>query len=195
MPLTYTNRKGDVYYLHAGKTPKGTPKYYFSRDAGGNCIDAMPPGYEAYETPEAGLVYARKIKPAVLSPFEREMVCDGIRRHTRLEHFRVDIQDSSLVVYLPSTDGSELKRLMEGRLLQSPRRAQAVVDSMVASSAFVKMMRFVLVDEDQRLFHTERWCFLGSIDRWTFLDGPAPLVRLVDKYVRHLGQQSFFDLM
>jgi hypothetical protein len=60
MPVEYTNRKGDVYYLHAGKTPTGRPRYFFSRDPEGAPLDAIPAGFEPYESPEGGLVYLRK---------------------------------------------------------------------------------------------------------------------------------------
>jgi hypothetical protein len=64
----------------------------------------------------------------------------------------------------------------------------------MSRSQYSKMMRFELVDAECRLFVAQRWCFLGSIDQWIFLDGPAPLSQLVDKYVRHLGKESFFEL-
>lgn len=31
MGLKYTNRQGNVYYLQAGATKTGKPKYYFAR--------------------------------------------------------------------------------------------------------------------------------------------------------------------
>ena len=56
-------------------------------------------------------------------------------------------------------------------------------------------MKFVLVDADERLFTVERWCFLGSIDNWVHLEGPGFLPDQVVKYVKHLGKQSFYDLI
>ena len=31
---------------------------------------------------------------------------------------------------------------------------------------YMKVMRFTLVDEKDRTFRVQRWCFRGSIDRW-----------------------------
>jgi len=33
-PLSYTNRKGRVYYLHAGKTKLGERRYFFAKTVG-----------------------------------------------------------------------------------------------------------------------------------------------------------------
>lgn len=194
MPVTHTNRKGDVYYLHEGRTPTGRPKYYCSRELGDAPLEAVPEGFEIWESPEAGLVYVRRIKPAVIVEFEREVVCDGIRRHSRLRHWLVSIEKDSLVVYLPTMDEAELTRRSEATGAAS-QLVRAARDEIMRRSPYVKMMRFVLADRKERGFCVERWCFSGGIDDWYLLDGPAPLATLVNKYVKHLGRQSFFELM
>ncbi len=59
---------------------------------------------------------------------------------------------------------------------------------------FQQMLRFTLTDETTRQFSLDRWCFRGSIDDWFFLDC-GELRKLVEKYCRHLGKESFFELM
>ena len=198
MPVEYVNRKGDRYYLQLGKTRSGKPRYYFARKLTRTPVEEVPDGYEIYESPEAGQVFLRKSKPTEISPLEREILCDGIRRFAGLEYFLVDIQDNSLVVYLPATDetaADDLIEMLGGIGLAGSTRGRAAKDSMIRASPYSKMMRFELVDADDRLFTVERWCFLGSIDHWIYLDGPAPLSDLVGKYVPHLGKESFFELM
>ena len=56
------------------------------------------------------------------------------------------------------------------------------------------MLRFTLKDKTTRQFSVDRWCFRGSIDDWFFLDC-GELRKLVEKYCRHLGKESFFELM
>lgn len=195
MGVEYTNRMGDVYYLHVGKTRTGKPQYYFSRKPSDTPVDAVPAGYEIYESPEAGRVYLRKTRPAAITPFEREMVRDGIRRRAELEHFLVDAEGNSLTVYLPTATWDTEAPLVEERHFMSPQKVRAAVDRIIRCSRYDKMMRFVLTNEEERLFRVERWCFLGSIDNWIPLDGPAPLADLMGKYVKHLGKESFFELM
>lgn len=195
MSVEYTNRKGDVYYLHADRTPTGRPQYYCSREQSDSTLDVVPAGYEIWESPEAGLVYVRKAKPVVIPAFERQIVEDAIRLGTGLEYFLVDVQSNSLVVYLPAIDMDELTQVMGKALPTSSPVLRAKRNSIVRRSAYVKMMRFVLMDEDERLFRVERWCFRGRIDGWMFLDGPAELEKMVHKYVKHLGTERFFDLI
>jgi hypothetical protein len=59
----------------------------------------------------------------------------------------------------------------------------------------MKMLRFELVNPNTREFSAERWCFRGSIDNWIPLAGYGPLAKLVEKYAKYLGQESFFELM
>jgi hypothetical protein len=56
------------------------------------------------------------------------------------------------------------------------------------------MLRFVLVDKAKRQFQTYRYCFLGSIDDWISIGKVDDLSRLVATYVRHLGEESYYDL-
>ena len=53
MPVTHVNRKRDTYYLHAGKTKAGKPRYWFSKSTEGDLVETLPEGYEVYENPDA----------------------------------------------------------------------------------------------------------------------------------------------
>jgi len=61
---------------------------------------------------------------------------------------------------------------------------------------FTPVFRFTLVDPQERLFIAERFCFRGSIDDWMGLcnGGPDSLRTLAKRYVRHLGEDSFYEL-
>ncbi len=57
------------------------------------------------------------------------------------------------------------------------------------------MLRFLLVEPKKRVFVVERYCFRGSVDDWISVgEGPKSLPVLVKKYVRHLGQESMYEL-
>jgi hypothetical protein len=48
--LSYTNRKGQIYYLHAGTTKTGKPRYFVAKTIGDGALDELPPGFEIVET-------------------------------------------------------------------------------------------------------------------------------------------------
>jgi len=62
------------------------------------------------------------------------------------------------------------------------------------ATTFSAVLRFILDDAEKRLFTVERYCFKGSIDDWIYLAGPEPLESLANKYLKHLGQESFYQL-
>ena len=198
MGVEYTNRKGDSYFLQAGKTRTGKPRYWFGRKLTGEAVEVIPPGYEIYEHPEAGLVSLRKAKPTQISQLDRDILSDSIRRYAGLEHFIVDVEGDSLVVYLPDMGEENADRLigrLMGPLMGLSPRLLAAKTSMIRSSGYTKMMRFTLVNPDERVFAVERWCFRGSVDDWIWVGGPAPLENLVRKYGKHLGKESFYEMM
>ncbi len=197
--MDYTNRKGDVYILQAGKTKTGKPRYWCGQKLTGKPLDAIPAGYEIREDPGNAIVTLRKVRPTGISPLEINILSDGIRQHAGLERFIVDVDGDSLVVYLPDRGqnvADELHEMFGGRLWAMSPRMQETRDWMMRHSNYTKMMRFSLVDTGKRTFVVQRWCFRGSIDDWIQLLGcRGRLPDLVRKCVPHLGKDSFYDLM
>src|SRR4051812_17648139 len=67
MPFTHTNRRGQTYYLHAGTTRTGKPRYWFSMKDVGDLVEAIPADHEVYENPDAQ-VFLRKAVPQLVTP-------------------------------------------------------------------------------------------------------------------------------
>lgn len=191
----HTNRKGDVYHLQAKKGASGKLKYSFSRKLTGDPVARIPDGYEVRELPESGQVLIRKVKPAVILLEEKRLLEDTIRREVDGLLFIVDVEARSLIVYTSDMrPDARVETLRESFAL--PEGAlQQMAAYMMAHAHYMKMMRFTLIDAEQRLFNLDRWCFMGSIDDWYFIEGDQPLAELAGKYVRHLDKESFFELM
>ncbi len=194
MVMEYVNRKGDTYYLQQGKTKTGKPKYYFGRRLSAAPLDAMPEGYEVHESPENAQVHARKTRATEVSSMERRLVEEAVARLAGLKHVIVNIEHDALVVYLPDTEDEPLERLDEMPWFSAGAIGK-LRDRQARRAYYQKMMRFELLDDDERLYSVQRWCFRGSIDNWVFLAGPAPLERLVEQFAPHLGKESFFELI
>jgi len=195
MPFQYVNRRGETYYLLQGKTKTGKPKYYASKKAEGVAVDQVPEGYEIYENPERGLVSIRKVRPSRVLPDERAMLVRWTGELAGIEFFSVDVQEDNLVIYTPETDPAAAVSLLSRIFGSFPDGEGAEKDRIAQGARYAPMLRFTLVDEGKRLYSAERWCFRGSIDGWHFLCGGQPLERLAAKYLPHLNQESFFELM
>jgi hypothetical protein len=191
MVIQHVNRRGDTFYLHQGKTKTGKPKFFFSRKQEGTLANAIPAGYEVYENPNAQ-VFLRKALPRVVTDEEIATVERGVREYAKLTYFVIDVKGDSIVIHLPDQNTAFLAGSVASRFGPEPGR---VAKEMHKFLTYLPMMRFTLVDEQSRRFVTERWCFLGSIDDWFPLSGSGELSRLVARYCRHLGQESFYELM
>lgn len=65
MAYSYTNSKGDTYYLHGKKVTLKNGRvqqiYYFARDVRpGEALDSVPAGYKVVETERTGMPVLKK---------------------------------------------------------------------------------------------------------------------------------------
>lgn len=188
MTIQHTSRTGKTYYLHVGRTKTGKPKYFFSLKKDGELVDAVPGGFEIYENVD-GQVFLRRIPKQVILPEELTMVETALKAHGETWEYRTEAKKNAIIVYEcgPDIGGiSDLINAYAGRSWTDTERQQ--------HARYMAVMRFVLEDKDARLFTTERFCFKGGIDDWIYVDGPATLSDQLEKYVKHLGQDSFYAL-
>jgi len=186
MAVTHINRKRDTYYLHAGTTKTGKPRYWFAKSAEGDLVDTIPEGYEVYENPDAQ-VFLRKILPQLVTSAEVAVVEDGLKRHAAGQNCLVDVEGKQIVVHHAERVNLDLKGLGFG-----------LTELSTFGQRYMKVIRFTLVDEKKRTFRFQRWCFRGSIDRWIDLFDPrstGKLCDLVKRFCPHIGQESFYELM
>ena len=190
MTATYTNRKGKTYYLHQGKTKLGNPKYFFALRDEGDLVEAIPPGYEVYENPN-GQVYLRRMQTQIITDEELAIVKSGMRQYSRLEHFIVDVKKNAIVIHTPDQDVDLLTDTFSFLAGARQTRIDAALRRVLTYSP---MLQFVLTDKAMRLFETQRYSSLGSIDDWIAIGDEDGLPKLVKSYVKHLGEESFYDL-
>jgi len=64
MAYSYTNSKGDTYYLHGKKVTLKNGRqqqiYYFARDVRADALDSVPANYTVVETTRTGMPVLRK---------------------------------------------------------------------------------------------------------------------------------------
>jgi hypothetical protein len=138
-------------------------------------------------------VSIRKVRESRLLPAERERLAAWVRELAGIEYFRVEIEEDSLVVYTPDRDPAGAASVLDAMF--GDFRAANNKDWIGRNATYLPMLRFTLVDESERLFGIQRWCFRGSINGWFHLAGGQPLETLARKYLPHLNRESFFELM
>lgn len=188
--VKYVNRRGQIYFLHQGKTKTGKPRYTLSQKEDGTLVEAMPDGYEIYENPNAR-VYLRKISPKIITDEEISIVEDGIINLSNLEHFKIDVKKNQVIIHTPDQDLDTFKEIISDYAVHDDAKIQQSFNNILTYSA---KLRFALVDEESRGFRVERKSLWGSIDDWIELNCGS-LKSLVKKYCPHLGKDSFYELM
>jgi hypothetical protein len=191
MPVTYTNRKGKTFYLHQGVTKTGKPRLYLSPKSEGTLAEAIPDGFEIYENPNAQ-VFLRKILPRLITDWEIQVVQHEMRRFPHLKYWRVDIKGDTITLFTPNQDVAGTEELF---LRYRPDGINAFEEWANESLSYSPMLRFVLQDEDKRIFVTRRYCFRSSVDDWIQIGLRGPLADLARQFVQHLGQESFYELI
>ena len=201
MTVQYTNRVGKTYNLLEGKTKKQKPRYFFSTKTHGKGepVEHLPDGYEIYEHPENAQVFLRKKLPKLITDKEKQLVEKSLAKLQRSKLYIVDCKNEYITIYESNIDVDNFKNILGNFLEGVPLRPG--VDSedamnlllMTADRNYTAMLRFELVDKEERTFTAERFCFRGSIDDWIFLDGPDTLEKLIKRNVKLLGTEAFFD--
>jgi hypothetical protein len=190
MAVVHVNRERKEYYLHQRTDKKGGTRYHFSTSREGALAEEIPDGYEIYENPN-GQVFLRRTDKIRILDREVSLVSAGVKRHTRLKNFLVDKKPRAIVICTPVQSVDDLTTILSQF---TPFPTDAVASTVADFVDYEPMMRFTLVDEDERLFQAERYCFKGGIDDWIEIGDADRLDRLVKTYVRHLDRDSFYDL-
>jgi hypothetical protein len=91
-------------------------------------------------------------------------------------------------------DANGLLSGLKGMIGFLPRAKEADLRTFLERSAqFTPVLRFILQDEEARVYRVERWCYRGSIDDWIFVD-TGPVEQLARRMIPTLGTDEFFEL-
>lgn len=186
MVVKHINYRQQPYYLHRGTTKTGKPRYWFSQKSEGDLVDTIPDGYEIYEHPR-GQVLLRRRSSRHITNAELALVHEGIERLANCAFYRVGVDKDTITLH--TADDDPIRGLGQELGLPSlPRHISA------RHAVYVATMRFVLVDRKARLFRPQRYCSRGSIDKWINIGPPDTLSSVIERYVGHLGRESFYEL-
>lgn len=192
MAYSYTNRQGRVHYFRANKTRKGNIRYYVTTsDKYTNLIDEVPEGFEVAELPYDGKVVIRKKVSILTTPEEKQIVYNAIQEYSDIKDFFIHAEQDYLYVYHSQFNyagGQEPN-------LSRDEAVELWSDMVIQWMKFDTALKFQLVDQEKRLFQTERLVHLGLFHQEFFKIGKTgSLADLAQKFGQHLGKDSFFDI-
>jgi hypothetical protein len=195
MPVTYINRKGHIYYLCQGMTKTGKLRYYFAREPIEESPDRIPDGYRISESVN-GVVSLVKDRPQLIMPQEVASVEAALARHPKCCDYRVAVQKNQIVIYERLGPDIDTLSAIFGKIgaLQSDRVKMRLQEQLDKIARFSPILRFVLVDREERKFSVERWSYMGDIDDWIDIGESGKLEKLARRLIPKLGTDDFFEL-
>jgi len=156
----------------------------------GGAVGEIPEGYEIHENVQ-GQVFLRRKKAKQISEEELATLRDVLDRQPHRPIYQLEEKEDIVAVYLAEDMWVGQFDIMDYRRhlpVEEQRRRTA------ARANYTAMMRFTLTGSNPRRFGLERYCFRGSVEGWIYLAGPNRLETLAEKYLPHLGRDSFFEL-
>lgn len=198
--LPYTNRHGDTYYLHEGRTKTGKPRYFAARSAGEGARATMPDGFEFTESINAVVSVARKGRdPAVVPAADLELVATELARHDHLWAHKVAPLRGAIVVYQPLGSSELAASSILGRSLwkgkdDTPAYRQRLAEARArvhARGQFDPVFRFAPIPDADGIHLASRMSYRG---RGGWLDLRAGLLaRLAREYIKLIGTDELFE--
>ena len=191
--MKHVNRMGKTYYVFQGATKTGKPKYYVSLKAesdSGEQVEVLPDDFELFEDPTDARVSIRRKAPSDINEFELEFVRDRIETMERGMMTRVVSKGQFILIYesLNTQQFDSFAKKMDGL-------PSFAVRMMQTTSQMSPAFRCKLIGKKERIFEAYRYCSRGRIDDWISLHHDGPLDELCETFLRHLGQESFYELM
>ena len=190
-PVSYTNRKGKTYYLHAAVKKSGALAYVM-RSASEGALTELPEGYVISENVN-GTVSVGRAKPRVIREQEEALVAAELEK-LGLTAYRCAVKNAYLTIHEPLYKEEDLRETFSALSMFSMGGSSPWVERKLANGPLEPVMRFKLVDKAKRLFAVERMTYRGDGGWWPLGDVNT-LDKLARKYMRHLGKDSFFELM
>ena len=188
--IHYTNRKGKTYYLHAAATKKGETRYVMKRMAEG-ALTKLPEEHLITESVN-GQVSVKRIQPRLITALEEARVISELQKRG-LDQYRVAVNRTYITIYEPIHDNDHYSPILEQVGVFSTTIKEILAER-ATKGPFEPVMRFRIIDKEKRLFDVERMTYRGY-GGWRSLHESGTLAELIQTYLKHLGEDSFFDLM
>lgn len=188
---SYKNRLGDTYYLHQGATKTGKPRYFVAKTVGPGALGALPAGLEIAETAN-GVVSVRRIdtSSSAIPPADMEAVRAFLAKEPRLRGCVAEVRKGEILISEP-VGGSreEIAGLAQALGLGGGFGRAA---PRLKPTRYTPVMKLEPDPERPSSYVVHRMTYRGEGGFMVIAAGP--LRQVLDKYVRRIGTDAFFEL-
>ena len=193
--LSYTNRFGDTYSLHEGRTRTGKARYFAAKTLREGALSAMPEGFEFCESIN-GVVSVRRIDLAAANVPEADVALARaeMARYVHLQGYRIEVIKGEIVVFEPMGGtppdwAAEVAR----RFFMRPEGSQAGGGSLRRRVRYDPVMKFVPLPE-RRAYSVHRMTYRGD-GGWSWPLASGSLHELLKRFLGCVGTDEFFELL
>jgi hypothetical protein len=193
--VTYTNRTGEIYYLHEGRTKTGKVRYFVAKTIRQGALAAMPDGFEFCESVNA-VVSVRKINTSAprIPGADLTLACAEMAQCAHLRGHRVEEVKGEIVVLEP-TGGMPADVIVEMSLgsWMHPEHLSNRVGGSRPRVRYAPVMKFV-PSVKPGTYRVHRMTYRGD-GGWSWPLASGLLPKLLREYLRHVGTDEFFELV
>ncbi|MGZ5242884.1 MAG: hypothetical protein ACXWDO_05275 [Bacteroidia bacterium] len=185
MPLSYTNRRKDIYYVKVALTKSGKQRYYVVKDisrlADDELLQEMPEGFEFHELPYEAQVVFRKKLVSNITQDDFEVVDEAMKNHSSVKDYILEIEKNAIVVFVGHIIAEEFEEPNLPYLNTDFYKWQWYKD----------LLRFE--KENDELFHAQCFVYLEDGDEgWAIMESSDDLEYLANKYCARFTKEGFF---
>lgn len=193
--VSHTNRMGDTYYLHEGRTKTGKVRYFVAKTLRKGVVSAMPEGLEFSESIN-GVVSVRKIDfyGASVPEADVALACAEVARYAHLWGHRIESIKGEIVVFEPTTGAlpdwatevprPSFMRFQSSNILDS-RKGRRV--------RYGPVMKFVPLPQRSG-YSVHRMTYRGD-GGWSWPLASGSLEELLKRFLGCVGTDEFFELL
>lgn len=189
MTVKYTNQSGQTYYLHKKLTKRGNFRYYFAKDDSVNLVDKIPDSYEIYENPK-GQVFLRKKNKSFIREEDVKLVEKLIAENTDLEHFYLNCQNNTIILYLPDIDVNDISGMLNITMEGNEIKLNQFSPGNLTYSPYIQ----IIYNNETKIYSLEKINPEDHLKRWINLNNNNNLEELMQNNIKHFSNKTYSKL-
>lgn len=188
------NRYGEPYYIKPKTTKTGKTTYTLTKKKSEDCLNRIPKGFEVYERPDTGIMYIRKIIPSKLTKKDKQILERQLKKNKALAGFSILEKGKIITIFI--TEQSQTERLgnIFGKYLNL-KGGSLQLKALNRLQKYDARLQIKIEEKGKEKHYTfYRYCYRGVVDDWVVIGTGQDLKALAEKFIPHLGQDSYFEI-